>query len=144
VTIPQTSSGQTTLGQDSSPTSGVIAVKYMPLVESMNRVSGAPMGEKHTALLFDNIKSAGSVQYAFLLAVFDNEKQKPVYFVASEINSMAAAFGGGSHFLGVFDGSGHANFGSSDDWGDPSKFFPEAIRLAAAHIGVAVELPNGS
>ncbi len=26
--------------------------------------------------------------------------------------------------LGVFDGSGHANLGSSDDWGDPQKFFP--------------------
>ena len=114
-------------------------MQYMPAVESMNRVGGAPLGEKHTALLFDNIKSAGSVQYAFLLAVFDNEKQEPVYFVASEVNTMAAAFGGGSHYLGVFDGSGHANLGSSDDWGDPRKFFPEAIRLAAERLGVSVE-----
>ena len=63
---------------------------YMPLVESMNRVGGAPPGERHTALLFDHIKSAGAVRYAYLLAVFDNRTQKPVYFVASEVNQMAA------------------------------------------------------
>lgn len=114
-------------------------MEYMPLVESMNKVGGAPLGENHTVLLFDNIKSSGSVQYAFLLSVFENEKQKPVYFVTSELNEMAAAFGGGSHFLGVFNGTGHANMGSSDDWGDPRKFFPEAIRLAAERFGVSLE-----
>jgi hypothetical protein len=111
----------------------------MPLVESMNRVGGAPLGEKHTVLLFDNIKSAGAVQYAFLLAVFDNETQQPVYFVASEINQMAATLGGGSHCLGIFDGSGHANLGFSDEWGDPHKFFPEALRIAAEHFGVPLD-----
>ena len=114
-------------------------MEYMPLVESMNRVGGAPLGDKHTALLFDNIKSAGSMQYAFLLGVFDDETQKPVYFVASEVNEMAATLGGGSHYLGVFDGSGHASLGSSDDWGDPRKFFPEAIRLAAERFGSKLE-----
>jgi hypothetical protein len=114
-------------------------VKQMPLVNSMNRIGGAPLGEKHTALIFDNIKSAGSVEYAFLLSVYENETQEPVYFVVSEVNTMATAFGGGSHFLGVFNGEGHANMGSSDDWGDPRKFFPEAIRLAAERFGVSVE-----
>src|SRR5438309_2046596 len=99
----------------------------MPRVESMNRVASAPLGENHTVLLFDQIKSAGHVEYAFLVAVFDNATQRPVYFVASEVNSTAETFGGGSHFLGVFDGDGHANRGASDDWGDPKKFFPEAL-----------------
>jgi hypothetical protein len=111
-------------------------VNYIPRVESMNRVAGAPLGAKHTVILFDQIKSGGSVEYAFLLAVFDNDSQQPVYFVASEVNSMAKTLGGGSHFLGVFDGNGHANRGASDDWGDPKKFFPEAIRIAAAAFGV--------
>jgi len=111
-------------------------VNYMPRVESMNRVAGAPLGEKHTVILFDEIKSAGSVEYAFLVAVFDNKSQQPVYFIASEVNSMAQTLGGGSHYLGVFDGNGHANRGASDDWGDPKKFFPEAIRIAEAAFGV--------
>jgi hypothetical protein len=111
----------------------------MPLVESMNRIGGAPLGEKYTVIMCDNIKSAGSVQYAYLLGVFDNAKQEPVYFVASEVNEMAAVLGGGSHCLGVFDGSGHGNMGFSDDWGDPRKFFPEALRIASERFGVPFE-----
>jgi hypothetical protein len=108
----------------------------MPRVESMNRVAAAPLGDKHTIILFDQIKSAGNVQYAFLVAVYNKASQLPVYFIASEVNSTAPTFGGGSHYLGVFDGNGHANHGASDDWGDPRKFFPEAIRMAAQAFGV--------
>lgn len=38
-----------------------------------------------------------------------------------------------------FGDAGHATLGSSDDWGKPQKFFPEAIRLAAERFGVAME-----
>ncbi len=112
-------------------------MKYMPLVESMNRVGAAPLGEKHLVVLFDQIRATGMVQYAFILAVFDKQTQNPVYFVASEVNSMAAELGGGSHYLGVFDDSGHANMGSSDDWGDPRKFFARAMRLATERFGAS-------
>ena len=111
-------------------------MKYMPRVESMNRVAGAPLGADHTAVLFDQIKSAGAVQYAFLVAVFDNQRKQPVYFVASEVNSMAQTLGGGSHYLGVFDEDGHANLGASDEWGDPNRFFPEALRIASEQFGI--------
>ena len=104
---------------------------YMPLVASMNRVSTAPIGPNHTVALFDCIKSAGSVEYAYLLVVSDDRTQKPVYVVASEVNSMATNFGGGSHFLGVFTEAGHINMGSSDEWGDPHRFFPKALELAS-------------
>jgi hypothetical protein len=107
------------------------------MTKSRNRIGGAPLGEKHTVLMWDAIESAGSVEYTYLVGVFDNAKQEPVYFVAAEVNQMAAVLGGGSHCLGVFDGSGHANLGFSDDWGDPRKFFPKALELAAARFGVA-------
>jgi hypothetical protein len=112
-------------------------VKYLPRVESMNRVTGAPLGEAHTVVLFDNIKSAGALQYAFLVGVFDNATKSPVYFVSSEVNTTAATFGGGSHFLCIFDGEGHSNLGSSDDWGDAKKFFPKALKIAEAQFGVS-------
>jgi hypothetical protein len=67
-------------------------MRYMPRVESMNRIGAAPLGDKHTALMFDHIISAGVVQYAYLLAVFENPNWEPVYFVASEIDQMAGAF----------------------------------------------------
>ena len=96
----------------------------------MNQIGGAPLDDKHTVLLFDNIESTGAVKYTFLLAVFDTATKQPVFFVASEINSTDASFGGGSHFLGVFDQEGHKNLGASDDWGDPREFFPKAMQIA--------------
>jgi hypothetical protein len=109
-------------------------MNYQPRVKSMNRVAGAPLVAGYTVLLWDTIVSAGSVQYAFLLGVFDDATKEPVYFVASEVNTTAGTFGGGSHYLGVFDGADHANCGSSDDWGDPKKFFPKALEMAHARF----------
>jgi hypothetical protein len=112
-------------------------MKYAPAIESLNRICDAPLGPDHTVLLFDQIKGSGQVEYALLLGVFNNQSEQPVYFVASELNSMREQLGGGSHFLGVFDDEGHANLGSSDDWGDPKNFFPEAVRIAKKHFGIS-------
>jgi hypothetical protein len=111
-------------------------VNFMPLIEGANRIATLPLGESHVMILLDAITASGTVQYEFALAVLEAESGAPVFFVASEVNAMSGTFGGGSHFLGVFDGDGHANLGSSDDWADPSKFFPKARELAAARFGV--------
>jgi hypothetical protein len=109
-------------------------MNYMPMVESVNRVGQVQIGDKYVALMFDNIKSLGSIEYTYLLGVFDTKTEQPVYFVASEVSSTAKAFGGGSHFLGVFDGEGHSNLGSSDDWADSESFFAKAIALVEARF----------
>ena len=113
-------------------------LNYLPLIDEANRIATIPLGSAHVMISFDEITSSGPIQYEFILAVFEVSSGKPVYFVASEANLMAATHGGGSHFLGVFDGNGHANLGSSDDWADPSKFFPKARELAARRFGVEV------
>jgi hypothetical protein len=69
------------------------------------------------------------------MAVFD-ENRRPCYFVASEVNSMAKNFGGGSHFLGLFEGEVHVNCGSSDDWADEARFTAEALRIIKGKFGV--------
>jgi hypothetical protein len=106
------------------------------MIKSANPIGSSPLGEKHTITLLDKIVSAGSVQYTFILVVYENATDHPCFFVASEVNTMARQFGGGSHFLGVFSGNGHANLGSSDDWGDPKKFFPKAVEIAAEHLDI--------
>ena len=111
-------------------------MQYQPPVTSANRVAAAPLGAGRTVMLFDTIEAAGSIKYTFLLTVFDDAKEAPVYHVAAEVNAMAETHGGGSHFLGEFNGAGHANLGSSDDWGDPRKFFPKALRMASERFGV--------
>lgn len=104
-------------------------MRYAPAVKSANPIETRQLGDGHTAVLLDDIVSAGSVKYAFLLVLFDDATQEPVLFVASEVNRLAK-LGGGSHFLGVFDGNGHANMGVSDDWSDPDKFLTKAMNIA--------------
>ena len=108
---------------------------YMPRVGKMNRIAGAPLGREHTVILFDEIESIGHVQYEYLVAVFENKTQQPIYFIASEVNATSKDFNEGTHYLGIFDGHGHINRGSSDAWGDPKKFFPEALRIANEMFG---------
>ena len=111
-------------------------MNYMPDVESMDRLSGGPLGPAHHVVIAGNVKSAGKIEYLYLLVVYEAATEKPVYIVASEANAMRDALGGGSHFLGVFDGNGHANLGDSDDWGDVDRFADKALALAAAHLGL--------
>lgn len=102
-------------------------MKYIPAIASANPIQQFQFG-KYSAVLLDDIESAGVVEYRFVLVVFDDTEQ-PCYFVASEVNATAKTFGGGSHFLGVFDEDGHSSYGSSDDWADESKFTAEAMRI---------------
>ncbi len=102
-----------------------------PVIGDATPVKQIPLATgKHTALLLDNIESKGSVEYRFILVVFDDESGKPCLFVASEVNVMAEEPEGGSHSLGLFLGGGHASLGSSDDWADIWKFEKAAVELA--------------
>src|SRR5438105_5876412 len=102
-------------------------MNYVPRIKSANPRNQFKLGA-YSAVLLGDIESVGSVEYKFIVIVYD-ESKKPCYFVASEVNDMAEKFGGGSHFLGLFDGNGHANCGTSDDWADESKFTEEALRI---------------
>jgi hypothetical protein len=113
-------------------------MQYLPAIKSARSIGSLPLDQTHGIVLYDQIVPLGIVQYAFILAVFDLETRQPCYFVASEINAMVKQFGGGSHYLGVFEDKGHSNLGSSDTWGDPKQFFPKAIELAANHFGAPV------
>lgn len=108
---------------------------YTPAIADMNRIDAIPISERHTAVLFGDIESIGSIEYAWLVTVFDHVAREPVYFVASEVNAMASVFGTGSHFLGVFEGEKHHNLGASNDWADPEKFFARALELVHEKFG---------
>jgi hypothetical protein len=103
---------------------------YAPVIGAATPVKRIPLPSgKHTAILLDNIESKGSVQYRFILAVFSDQTREPCLFVTSEVNAMAKELGGGSHFLGLFPGDGHMNYGDSDDWADMEKFEKAAVEL---------------
>jgi hypothetical protein len=98
-----------------------------PVVESSNPKQKLQVGNLNV-ILFDSIISRGPVKYLYMMVAYD-DAQQPCFYVTSEVNPMAKRFGGGSHFLGVFDGSGHINHGDSDDWADEGKFTARALQI---------------
>jgi hypothetical protein len=102
-------------------------LKFAPLVKSAHVKRKFQAGNR-MVVLFDDIVAEGSVKYRFIMAVLD-ENLRPCFLVTSEVNPLAKRFGGGSHYLGIFDGDSHGNRGSSDDWADEARFMTEALRI---------------
>ena len=110
-------------------------MEYFPRITDAKPRKQFRLSEKHTAVLLGDIKALGSVEYLYVLIVYD-ETENACFFVASEVNDMAGQLdGGGSHFLGVMDGSGHANMGASDRWGIEEVFTAQALEIALEKFG---------
>ena len=103
-------------------------MNYLPRIKDAKPQSEHRVG-RHPVVFFGDIEPAGLVTYFMIAVVYDPDTKQPCFIVASEVNNFAERFGGRSHFLGVFDGTGHANYGTSDDWGDPDKFTAKALEI---------------
>jgi len=101
---------------------------YAPAITSATPVAQFEVAG-HTAVLLDEIVSAGSIQYLYILVVYATDGE-PCLFIASEANAMQHRFGGGSHFLGVFRDGSHLNLGDSDEWADREQFVEKALEIA--------------
>lgn len=107
-------------------------MNYIPAIKSATPVAEFEVAG-HTAVLFDEIVSAGSIQYLYILAVY-TPNDEPCLFIASEVNGMQQRFGGASHFLGLFPGDGHLNLGDSDEWADRDHFAEKALAIAEEQL----------
>jgi len=105
---------------------------YSPLVDSSRIVREFTIGSFSARLLTD-IKSQGNIEYTHILMVTDAD-ENPAIYVAAEVNG--TSFGGDSHFLGVFDGDGHGNYGCDDKWGDLETFAAEGVNIVKNHFGI--------
>jgi hypothetical protein len=105
---------------------------YFPVIASANPRRRYLFGE-YQALLLDEVRSAQTIQYYFILIVFRGQDEVPCLAVASEYS---AAESDAAPFLGVFPGDGHLNLGNSPDWLVLDKFAAEAVRVALNHLGL--------
>jgi hypothetical protein len=105
-------------------------MKYRPAIKTAKPMKTF-LVDNHIAVLLGDIEAEGYIQYHFALVVLDNETLEPCCFVTSEVNALAQEQGSGdSHFLCAFDGEGHINYGSSNDWADIEKFTQAALKKA--------------
>ena len=98
-----------------------------PAIESAHQRQKFRVG-RFTVIFFDQIVSAGPAKYEYMVIAVDDSHHTRLY-VTAEVNPLAKRFGGGSHFLGVFDGASHINHGSADDWADGEVFRARAVQL---------------
>jgi hypothetical protein len=108
-------------------------MQLMPKIKAAKAIAQFAVGI-HTAVLYGDIEPAGRVQYAYLMTVFDPQKQVK-FIVSSEVNSMQPTMGGGSHYLCIFEETGRSNFGDSDDWADEELFTARALGIAWERLG---------
>lgn len=116
---------------------------YFPTLKKARLVKLYRLGD-YLCFLLTDCESLGAIQYEHVLYVNPQGEKRPCFAVASERNSMKAQLGGGSHFLGVFPGSGHSNMGASDEWANLDLFTSRALEVVAQHFSIEdepIELP---
>jgi hypothetical protein len=101
----------------------------------------------YQALVLTELESVGFIEYLHVMAVFKVPENKLCLCVAAERNRMherklpgeGTSDSAGSHFLGLFLGKVHMNFGSSNDWANIDRFSARALELACDHLKVDAE-----
>lgn len=106
---------------------------------------------KYNGVLVQDPNSFGPIKYRYVMTVFSEQGEDPIMFVTAEQNEMQAElfkitrenlndpsleYDASSYFLGVFDGSGRRNLGSSPDWGQWQKFERRALAIIKAELGI--------
>jgi hypothetical protein len=123
---------------------------YAPVVNSA-RTKKRYMCGPYEAAFLDLIVAEGPIGYEFIIVVFEQQATAPFLFVTSEKNDhgaeadifqelglepdMLSLKTGKSHFLCLFDKTGHHNLGDSDEWGDAGKFELAALKILAEQLG---------
>jgi hypothetical protein len=92
-----------------------------------------------SCVLVTDCRNSSRVQYAHVMYVYEGGDfltGRPCLAVASEVNRMASAGSGRSHFLGLFPGEGHVNLGAADDWADMDRFAAKALEVIAEQFSL--------
>ncbi|RMG61685.1 MAG: hypothetical protein D6722_19315 [Bacteroidetes bacterium] len=129
---------------------------YGPAVKSANRLRSY-QSASYEAILLDQIQAEGSIQYQFLLAVFEGNAQNPFLILSSEKSNPLAGFDlkdflgedeeddspavvpGTTYFFCYFEGDRHVNLGSSPEWADVQKFEKRALALLQEKLGETLQ-----
>ncbi len=129
---------------------------YAPMVKSARTVRRYRWAQ-YEAVFLDQVVSLGSIQYEFIMAVFEQGKTAAFLYVTSERNAYpfapespsksgqepgsSSSTTEASYFLCLFEGNTHHNLGLSSDWGDAHKFEEAAFRILAERLGSAPGKP---
>lgn len=138
--------------QESSAPAAALSSVHSPVVDG-TPVRAYACGE-YRAVLLKEPKGIGPAEYLFALLVYSHQGSRACLCVTAE-RSMAAMFlqdlpaelrqdvgpeFGKSVFLGIFDGTGHANLGPSDDCTTLELFEKRALEEMSARLQLTANI----
>ena len=96
----------------------------------------------YDCVLLSNIVAHGSIRYAFVLTITRDRESEPYLYITLEENALAVRGRSASppdhtldtHFLCVFDDTGHINVESTSALMDPDAFAAWALKLLQSRI----------
>lgn len=123
----------------------------LPDIQSARKLREHVLGPAHLAVLLTDIVSGDDMEYAHLLAVYRDGTKGPIAVVSAERAEPSAEFlaelglepgdvapAEGSHFLCMFHGDQHLNFGADDRWAEVAEFEAEALAVLS-RLGIVEE-----
>ncbi|NHJ33509.1 MAG: tetratricopeptide repeat protein [Asgard group archaeon] len=111
---------------------------YVPAIISANSKKTLKFGS-YEAIIFGDIISSGRIQYEYVLFLYEQGNQIPIYFVSAEKNLMAAETGSAAYFLCAFDTDGHKNFGLNATLNDLEYFTKKALEVVIGKYDLSSE-----
>ncbi|MCK5046968.1 MAG: tetratricopeptide repeat protein, partial [Candidatus Heimdallarchaeota archaeon] len=103
---------------------------YVPSIVSANSKKTIKFGS-YEAIIVGDIIASGRIQYEYVLFLYEQGKQEPIYFVSAEKNLMALETGSVGYFLCAFEADGHKNFGLNASLNDLEYFTKKALEVVA-------------
>ena len=118
---------------------GIIGISfYVPAIESANSKKSIKFGS-YEAIVVGDIIASGRIQYEYVLFLYEQGKQEPIYFVSAEKNNLATETGSAGYFLCAFDADGHKNFGLNASLDDLEYFTKKAFETVASKYELSPE-----
>jgi len=111
---------------------------YIPAIVSANSKKTIKFGP-YEAVIVGDIIATGRIQYEFVLFLYEQGKQEPIYFVSAEKNLMAMDTGSAAYFLCAFDLDGHKNLGLNASLNDLEYFTKKALEVVATKYELSPE-----
>lgn len=117
---------------------------YLPNISDARRIATYTLGP-YIAVMLDNCKSDGQIEYKYVMFVYLPDPQNAVSHnqivmaVAAEKSPALITLDpdNPAYFLGVFPGDGHLNLGHSTDWGNLELFTKRSLEVIRENLNIA-------
>lgn len=83
---------------------------------------------------YANIKSAGAIEYRYMVGVYPSGSMKPLLLVTSETSALLELSEPGKFALGLFLPEGHHTLAIAPEYGHWNVFLQKAVEIIESHL----------